>query len=69
MIITPIKGPTYPALFFSAKMTVTIVTIRCYYEEGQLRVAIKIQCGGYEGSFLLNRDGDVLQAIQIYNPP
>ena len=50
-------------------MTVTIVTIRCYYEEGQLRVAIKIQCGGYEGSFLLNRDGDVLQAIQIYNPP
>ena len=67
MICVYIRNPK-SCNILSAKMTVKTITLDIFYEEGELRMLVKIKRGGYEGTFLLDQHGVVLQAIQILNP-
>ena len=47
-----------------------IITITYQMDvDGELMVVIKIEDGGYEGTFWCDRHLNCLRAIQLYNPP
>ena len=51
---------------FQTKM---ILTISVVIEEGEARVLLHIQHGGYDGKFWFDQNGQYLGAIELYNPP
>ena len=51
---------------FQTKM---ILTISIVIEEGEARVLLHIQHGGYDGKFWFDQNGQYLGAIELYNPP
>ena len=57
-------------IFFEIIPFKMIITITYQMDvDGELMVVIRIEDGGYEGTFWCDRHINFLRAIQLYNPP
>ena len=46
-----------------------ILTISFTIEDGEVRLLLQIQHGGYNGKFWFDINGNYIGAIEVYNPP